>query len=175
MEPKLYYSKHCKHSINILNEINKNGIKNDFDYVCIDNRVVENRVIYIYDMHNNKIQLPPMINRVPCLILNPSEILFGTQINEYIKPKNNTIEKEIQNIGYQHPNPFSLGKNNLTSDNFSYINDNNFSNHNQPEDAHRMFLENNPKTPKIDRTLEEIENERAESIKQIENGRTPMI
>jgi hypothetical protein len=59
--------------------------------------------------------LPPMINRVPILLLKPKfEILSGNQILEYIKPQAKTI-KEEKTMLYEEPNPFDLSRDTLRS------------------------------------------------------------
>lgn len=123
-KPELFYSKYCEHSKTILEELNKNGFHDKFVYICIDKRVVEKNIIYIFNGNGEKRQLPPMINRVPVLLLKPNyEILSGNQILDYIKPQSKTIEEEENN--YNEPNSFNLGTNNsltgVSSDRFSFI------------------------------------------------------
>ena len=70
--------------------------------------------------------LPPMINRVPVLLLKPNhEILSGNQIFDYIKPQANTIHQE-KTMLQNEPNPFSLNMDiangyGVASDNFSFL------------------------------------------------------
>lgn len=122
---QLFYSKYCEHSKNILEELNKSGFHDKFEFICIDKRVIDKNIIYILDNNNNKTKLPPMINRVPVLLLKPNyEILSGNQILDYIKPQSKTIEQE-ENLLSNEPNSFSLGKDNsltgVSSDTFSFI------------------------------------------------------
>lgn len=122
---QLFYSKYCEHSKIILEELNKSGFHDKFEFICIDKRVTDKNIIYILDNNNNKIKLPPMINRVPVLLLKPNyEILSGNQILDYIKPQSKTIEQE-EKLLFNEPNSFSLGKDNsltgVSSDKFSFI------------------------------------------------------
>lgn len=122
-KPELFYSKYCDHSKSILEELNKNGFHDKFMYVCVDKRVVVKNIIYIVNHNGEKRQLPPMINRVPVLLLKPNyEILSGNQILDYIKPQSKTIEEEEKNI-YNEPNSFNLIKSltGVSSDRFSFI------------------------------------------------------
>ena len=49
---QLFYSKYCEHSKNILEELNKSGFHDKFEFICIDKRVTDKNIIYILD--NNK-------------------------------------------------------------------------------------------------------------------------
>ena len=71
-KPELYYSKYCKYSTNILDEMNKSGLQENFNYICIDNRVLKDNVYYINLLDGTQKLLPPMINRVPILLLKPN-------------------------------------------------------------------------------------------------------
>jgi hypothetical protein len=125
---ELYFSNYCKHSSAILQELNKAGFQNKFIYICIDKRVVRDNVTYILLPGGKEFQMPPMINRVPVLLLKPKyEILSGSQILDYIKPQSKTINEEKTMI-YSEPNPFDLGKDSLKSsgvmsDYFSFLDD----------------------------------------------------
>ena len=126
VKPELYFSKYCKHSSKILNELNKNGFNDKFIYISIDKRFVKNNVTYILNPNGTSFPLPPMINRVPILLLKPNhEILSGDQILEYIKPQAKNINDERTLIN-QEPNPFSLNLDmangfGVTSDNYSFL------------------------------------------------------
>jgi len=125
-KPELYFSKYCKHSSKILEELNHMGMNKKFNYICIDKRVVKQNITYILNPDGSTFPLPPMINRVPVLLLKPNhEILSGNQILEYIKPQVKNI-KEEKTMLYNEPNPFSLNMDNGTaygvkSDNFSFL------------------------------------------------------
>jgi len=123
---ELYYSQYCKYSSSILQELNKSGLHQTFNYICIDKRFVKNNITYILLPNGQHFPLPPMINRVPILLLKPKfEILSGNQILEFIKPQAKTIKEEKTMI-YDEPNPFDLSRDTLrssgvASDNYSFL------------------------------------------------------
>lgn len=123
---ELYYSQYCKYSSSILQELNKSGLQQAFNYICIDKRFVKNNITYIMLPNGQHFPLPPMINRVPILLLKPKfEILSGNQILDFIKPQAKTIHEE-KTMLYEEPNPFDLSRDTLrssgvASDNFSFL------------------------------------------------------
>lgn len=184
-KPDLFYSKYCEHSKIILEELNKNGFHEKFNYICIDKRVIEKNIIYIFNQQGEKRQLPPMINRVPVLLLKPNyEILSGNQILDYIKPQSKTIEEEEKNV-YNEPNSFNIGMNHslsgVSSDRFSFIDSTSeelsakgnagirqmyhySSFDNYEEDYIPTPLENDKK-PKINMNLEQLQEKRNNELK----------
>jgi hypothetical protein len=191
MAPELYYSKYCPHSTEILELINKAGVQSEFVYTSIDKRVVSNNITYLVDNQNNHRPLPPMINRVPVLVISPSEILHGQEIADYIKPQSKTLSEEAARTEFDHPNPFTLGKDTsltgVTSDTYSFLDT-------SPEDLlaehgngglRQMYnyapasgeiqTVNAPfetkKEQKLTQSLEQIEQERNQSLAQIESKR----
>ena len=125
-KPELYFSKYCKYSAKIIDEINKSGVSNKFIFISIDKRFIKNNLTFILNPDGSSFPLPPMINRVPVLLLKPNhEILSGNQILDYIKPQANTIQEEKTMLN-QEPNPFCLNMDmsngfGVTSDNFSFL------------------------------------------------------
>jgi hypothetical protein len=123
---ELYFSHYCKHSSAILQELNKAGMQTKFNYICIDKRVVKDNITYILLPNGQQFPLPPMINRVPVLLLKPKfEILSGNQILDYIKPQAKTIQEE-KTMLYAEPNPFDLSRDTLrssgvASDHYSFL------------------------------------------------------
>jgi hypothetical protein len=123
---ELYFSNYCKHSAGILQEMNKAGLQSKFNFICIDRRVVKDNVTYILLPNGQSFPLPPMINRVPVLLLKPKfEILSGNQILDYIRPQAKTITEE-KTMLYSEPNPFDLSRDTLRSsgvmsDNYSFL------------------------------------------------------
>lgn len=130
-QPKheLYFSEYCKHSQAILEQLNRLGLQERFRYISVDKRVMKNNITYIILPNGQQFPLPPMINRVPILLLKPSnEILSGNQILEYIKPQARNIQEQKTMI-YNEPNPFAfssdcLGMTGVTSDSFSFVESN---------------------------------------------------
>jgi len=106
--------------------MNKAGLQSKFNYICIDKRFVKDNVTYIMLPNGQHFPLPPMINRVPVLLLKPKfEILSGNQILEYIKPQAKTIQEE-KTMLYSEPNPFDLSRDTLrssgvASDHYSFL------------------------------------------------------
>lgn len=121
---ELYFSNYCKHSTAILQELNKAGLQHKFAFICIDKRFVKDNVTYIMLPNGQSFPLPPMINRVPVLLLKPKfEILSGNQILEFIKPQAKTIQEE-KTMLYTDPNPFDLSRDTssgVASDNYSFL------------------------------------------------------
>ena len=125
-KPEFYFSKYCKHSSKILEELNRAGMNEKFIYISIDKRFVKNNITYILNPDGSNFPLPPMINRVPVLLLKPNhEILSGNQILDYIKPQAKNIQED-KTMLQNEPNPFSLNMDNgnvygVKSDNYSFL------------------------------------------------------
>ena len=123
---ELYFSKYCAHSSKILEELNRHGMNDKFIYISIDKRIIKNNITYVLNPDGSSFALPPMINRVPVLLLKPNhEILSGNQILEYIKPQAKNIQEE-KTMLHSEPNPFSLNMDNgsgfgVKSDNYSFL------------------------------------------------------
>jgi glutaredoxin-related protein len=47
-KPELYFSKYCKFSTKIIEQLNKNGVDDKFIYISIDKRFTKNNVTYIF-------------------------------------------------------------------------------------------------------------------------------
>ena len=191
MNPELYYSKYCKFSVEILNVINKAGMQSNFTYMSIDKRVVINNMTYLVDNQNNKHPLPPMINRVPVLVISPSEILHGNEIIDFIKPQSKSMDDAQRQTDNDHPNPFTLGKDTsltgVSSDSYSFLDtpDEDLLAENGRGGLRQMYdnspagenttLSNMPfetsKESKMSKSLEQIEQERNQSLAQIESKR----
>jgi len=178
---ELYYSKYCKFSATILEELNKCGLQTEFNYICIDNRTLKDNVFYINLLDGTQKLLPPMINRVPILLLKPNyEILSGNQILDYIKPQTNDIEQE-KTLLVNEPTEFSLGNmiTGVVSDSYSFLDMSpdelsakgdggtrqlyNYSSLNDSDGSIQTpSLED--KKPKLDYSLEQLEQKRNEEI-----------
>ena len=180
---ELYFSKFCKHSSKVLEEINKSGINDKFIYISIDKRFIKNNITYILNSDGTSFALPPMINRVPVLLLKPNhEILSGNQILEYIKPQIKNINDEKKML-QNEPNPFCLVVDNgnafgVNSDNFSFLDTSlddlsakgegglrqmyNYSTLNEEHNIHTPAQTD--KTLKMNSSLEELEEQRKNDI-----------
>lgn len=180
-KPELYYSKYCKYSSIILEEINKHGLQSKFDYICIDSRTMKDNSYYIHLLDGTQKLLPPMINRVPILLLKPNyEILSGNQILEYIKPQTKNIEQEKTMI-INEPSEYSLGNtmSGVVSDSFSFLDMSpdelsakgdggtrqlyNYSTLNDSDSSIQTPMMDDKK-PKLDYSLEQLEQKRNEEI-----------
>ena len=174
--PEFYFSKYCKHSAKILEELNKMGMNKKFVYISIDKRFVKQNVTYILNPDGSSFPLPPMINRVPVLLLKPNhEILVGDQILEYVKPQMKNINDE-KTMLFNEPNPYMFNNSGggVISDVFSFLDTpvNEMSaqgNGGMKQIYNYATLETNEviptkydpdKQPKLSMTLEQLEQER---------------
>ena len=119
----LYYSNHCPHSNKILNKLSKSLIKEDFSFISLDNRYIDNDKIFVKLRNNESIELNNNIDKVPALMLESygNRILFGNDIQKFIETK----ERE-QNINTENnePSPFSFSfsnNDNVVSDCYSFL------------------------------------------------------
>jgi hypothetical protein len=121
---ELYFSKYCKHSSKLLEDLNQLGMSKKFNYISIDKRFVKQNVTYVLNPDGTSFPLPPMITRVPVLLLKPNhEILLGDQILEYVKPQIKNIEEE-KTMLFNEPNPYMFTGDrggNVVSDEFSFL------------------------------------------------------
>lgn len=177
---ELYFSKYCKHSSKLLEDLNQLGMSKKFNYISIDKRVVKQNVTYVLNPDGTSFPLPPMINRVPVLLLKPNhEILVGDQILEYVKPQIKNINEE-KTMLFNEPNPYMFkgaGGIGVVSDEFSFL-DSSVSelsaqgNGGMRQMYNYVSLETTPETmsiptqfdpdkqPKLNMTLEQLENQR---------------
>ena len=125
----LYYSKYCEVSKKYLQLLSKYNSQ-DIHFICIDKRIKEsNNKTYIILENGQKIILPENITRVPALLLlnKGYEVLYGEQILEYLKPKQQQeLRKATENN--MEPMAFSLGSgggfSDIVSDHYSFLDQN---------------------------------------------------
>jgi hypothetical protein len=177
---ELYFSKYCKHSSKLLEDLNQLGMSKKFNYISIDKRVIKQNVTYILNPDGTSFPLPPMINRVPVLLLKPNhEILVGDQILEYVKPQIKNINEE-KTMLFNEPNPYMFkgaGGVGVVSDEFSFLDSSVTELSAQGNGGMRQMynyatLDTNAETmsiptqydpdkqPKLNMTLEQLENQR---------------
>jgi hypothetical protein len=106
----------------------KSELKNDTHFICIDKRFrsKENGATYIILENQQKIVLPPQIQKVPAMLLlkEGNKVIFGNEITERVKGRDMNINARA--TGYNgEPMAFSLGNDNIggfgvASDNFSF-------------------------------------------------------
>jgi len=124
-----YYSKYCEVSKKYLQFLSKTNSP-EIHFICIDKRIKEaNNKTYIILENGQKIILPENITRVPALLLlnKGFEILYGEQILEYLKPKQQQeLRKATENN--MEPMAFSFGSGggfgDVVSDHFSFLDQN---------------------------------------------------
>jgi hypothetical protein len=175
---ELYFSKYCKHSSKLLEDLNQLGMSKKFNFISIDKRFVKQNVTYILNPDGTSFPLPPMINRVPVLLLKPNhEILVGDQILEYVKPQIKNIEEE-KTMLFNEPNPYMFTGDrggNVVSDEFSFLDSSVTELSAQGNGGMRQTynyatLDSSPesmpikfdpdKQPKLNMTLEQLEQQR---------------
>ena len=84
----LYYSKFCNHSNKVIEYLAKNGYTAELNCICIDRRTTDGGNQVIVQLENGKQEkLPPMIDRVPALLLvkEKYQIRYGLDIMNYYK------------------------------------------------------------------------------------------
>lgn len=76
----IYYSNKCQHSRELIKKIASMGIKNNFNYICIDTELI-----------------PPFIKSVPSLLVNDNnnnKLFVGEEIHNYINSNYNNSSSE---------------------------------------------------------------------------------
>lgn len=125
MSSILYYSNFCNHSKNIVQQLSKTTVSKDIHFICIDKRVKdENNKVYIILENGQRIIMPETLNRVPALLLlnNNYTILYGDNILNYLKPKQEMAVQESTNNNME-PSAFSISKTGfgIVSDQYSFL------------------------------------------------------
>ena len=84
-----YYSNHCRHCPRIIQFINKNGLVDRLNCVCVDmrERSPENGATYVQLENGARVMLPPNVNCVPALIQvgNKHTLVAGDDILAYLQ------------------------------------------------------------------------------------------
>ncbi len=127
MSSILYYSNYCQHSKSILNVLGKSQISQQIHYICIDRRVNKNNKMFIVLENGQEILLPPLITKVPSLLLlNQShKVIHGNEILQHLNPVETEI-KQVATNNNMEPNSYSLGVDSgslfgVSSDNYSFL------------------------------------------------------
>jgi hypothetical protein len=179
----LYYSNHCEPSQKILQIISRTKLTETIHFICIDNRYKDNKGQIIIQLEKNqKVLLPPTVNKVPALLLlnQGNQVLFENQIYQYLKPQHEIINHQATNFN-DEPECFSLSQLSCRSDAYSFLNDDDFSvkgnaglrqmhNYSMFDDNTRII------TPPEDYKSEKMNNENtAQSLDRIKAERMMMI
>jgi hypothetical protein len=106
-------------------QLSKTSVSKDIHFICIDKRVKdENNKVYIILENGQRIIMPETLNRVPALLLlnNNYTILYGDNILNYLKPKQEMAIQESTNNNME-PSAFSISKTGfgIVSDQYSFL------------------------------------------------------
>jgi len=115
----LYYSRFCPHSNKVIEYLAKNNITSELNCICIDRRTQSETGQVMVQLENGKQEpLPPMIDRVPALLLvkEKYQIRFGGEIIEHYKSKVKQENNEATQGNEGEPLAF---QSNAFSSNFS--------------------------------------------------------
>ena len=122
----LYYSNYCNKCKELLNFLYKTPFRDQFKYICIDNRRNNNGQIVILLNNGYEIPLPPQIKSVPSLLNNENgQIFVGEEIKSFLMPPEKKIQRQNQEIN-NDPDAFTFGMNSaplsgVVSDTYSFL------------------------------------------------------
>lgn len=126
MSSIIYYSNFCDHSKKLLQGLSKSQVSKDIHFICIDNRIRENGKVFIQLQNGQKIVMPENVTKVPALLLinQNYKILYGDEIYNHFKPRQEAITKQVTNNNLE-PTAFSLGGSGgfggIVSDQYSFL------------------------------------------------------
>jgi hypothetical protein len=126
MSSIIYYSNFCDHSKKLLQGLSKSQVSKDIHFICIDNRIRENGKVFIQLQNGQKIVMPENVTKVPALLLinQNYKILYGDEIYNHFKPRQEAITKQATNNNLE-PSAFSLGGSGgfggIVSDQYSFL------------------------------------------------------
>lgn len=126
MSSIIYYSNFCDHSKKLLQGLSKSQVCKDIHFICIDNRIRENGKVFIQLQNGQKIVMPENVTKVPALLLinQNYKILYGEEINNHFRPRQDAITKQATNNNLE-PMAFSLGGcggfGGIVSDQYSFL------------------------------------------------------
>ena len=122
----LYYSNYCDNCKKLLGILSKNKINEKIHFVCIDKRIKgHGGQTFILLENNNKLIMPPTVDKVPALLLltQSHHVLFGDQIYQHLQPRENNFSQRVIQSS-DEPSAFSMNNCSLggvISDNFSFL------------------------------------------------------
>jgi hypothetical protein len=125
MSSIIYYSNFCEHSKRLLQGLAKSQVSKDIHFICIDNRIKENGKLFIQLPNGQKIIMPENVTKVPALLLinQNYKILYGEEINNYFRPRQETITKQVTHNNLE-PFAYSFGGSGfsgIVSDQYSFL------------------------------------------------------
>lgn len=179
----LYYSNHCNHSNQLLQLLSKSNIQKQFYYINIDKRSKDEKNNTIIHLENgSKVPLPPMINKVPSLLLqnHGNRVLTGNEIIQFIQQQQR--ESEMQHVN-DDPEPFAIGGGGgvssfVCSDNYSFLDMNaqdlqSKGNGGVRQMHHYVSMEGNPSisTPTDNYVPDKISNEQGMTLEKLQEER----
>jgi hypothetical protein len=105
----IFYSNYCQYSKNLINEITKANIREEFLLVCID---------------SNSYNIPKFVTKVPMLFSkNENRIYVEDEIVDYINKLSSSKNSSSRNNDVQYYSQVEMGGE--FSDNFAFLNDEN--------------------------------------------------
>ena len=123
MSAILYYSNYCNSCKKMLMYFSKSKIKNDIHFIPIDSRVEENGKMYIVLENGQKMLFPPILTKVPALLLlhQGNRIIYGDNIYKQYQQQEAILNQKATNNNME-PLAFSgyeMGTS--MSDTYSYL------------------------------------------------------
>jgi hypothetical protein len=124
----LYYSNYCDKCKDLLRMLGKTNLKDEIHFLNIDKRFRDNKngMNYIILENGQSVLLPPMISRVPALMLlkEGNKVIFGNEITGMLKPQSDYYDAAATKFNGE-PLAFSMNNDNVggfgvMSDNFSF-------------------------------------------------------
>lgn len=145
----LFYSKFCKHSIDVINDITKRALRDNFMFISVD---------------NPKFKIPDFIKVVPTILTYEKQILTGKNVNLYVESKSQTVNKASDEIS-----PFTIGGTQysaqytwLSADGNGYDNDGSLLNNDQTRNNNFVLL-NTDNHINISKDIEEDKSNKFDS------------
>ena len=150
----IYYSNKCQHSKELITVINKNGNRNNYSYVCVDNSPI-----------------PAFIKSVPTLLIsenNNNKILVGEEIFATITNDNSSSPSDCNpeawhgnEMGGSYSDMYSFIEDNSSiSHSFSFLNGNPNSVTNTQNGSNDSNNSNNDHKDKLSQDMESLMQQR---------------
>jgi hypothetical protein len=179
----LYYSNYCNNCRELLPVLSQSQVKNDIHFICIDNRVKKaDGSTYIILQNQQEIILPNTVDKVPALLLlnRGNQVIYGENIKKQLYPVKAQTQEVVSNL---EPDAFSfcdMNASGVTSDNFSFLDQDNDSLSAKGDGGLRQ-LRNNMKLDDVDQietppddytpnkvgevSMDELQSSRAQALK----------